>query len=826
MLSLILIVASLQVFAKTYYVATNGNDDWPGTKEKPWKTWGKAFNADVINPGDTVFFRGGIYYKDISEGESSWFYPYRDEQGGSGYKVSRYGADSNTMVYYFAYPGEEPILDCDSTEIPAGAAGSFYGIRADNISYCHFKGLTVRNVWAHNSTDYDEVECVGFAISGTGFIVENCKSYNVHGIGFRFYASHDSYVINSDAWNCCDSVYSIGIPGERGTGFSQNNRVDPNSSMQFKHCRAWLCSDQGFSSLDIGYVEYDSCWAFLNGGLGALGSGIKGGLIYDEAEIPLSRKITNNILAFNRYCGLNLNDNNHGDPDGAVSQSMNIFNNTIYHNGHYPWGDRQPSHGIALWRTSSSDSLQLTRVFRNNIAYDDETGPISVQLGALYTHSNNTWDSDVTVTDADFIGPIDSATIMDALLAPRKADGSLPDFPFFQLAEGSKLIDAGTDVGLPFNGDAPDLGVYEYQADSKKNNNYPSVRISSPADRSEFINPVSITIIAEATDDDGSINKVEFFNGNIKLGEKTSSPWSYTWNTIPPGEYIITVKATDNLDSKTTSSPVLVYVKDNTPPSVEITAPINGSEFLYPATIIINTETSDIDGSISKVEFFNGASKLGEKTSAPWSIIWNEVPEGVYNLVVTAFDDLDSKATSSPVSVSVRKNLSPVVEITSPSNGAEFSAPANIFITAEANDPDGSISKVEFFSGENKLGEKTTGACSFTWEDASIGEHIIIVKATDNDESTAISSIYVKISPAINLYPNPNNGIFTLSITEDFQDEYGWIFITSIEGKVVYNGIMQDEPMKLFNLSHIEPGVYVLKLFRDKMLLTKDFVKN
>ena len=45
--------------AKEYFVAVNGNDSWPGTKEKPFKTMGKA--ATLVKPGDVVTVRGGVY---------------------------------------------------------------------------------------------------------------------------------------------------------------------------------------------------------------------------------------------------------------------------------------------------------------------------------------------------------------------------------------------------------------------------------------------------------------------------------------------------------------------------------------------------------------------------------------------------------------------------------------------------------------------------------------------------------------------------------------------------------------------------------------------
>ena len=51
-------------------------------------------------------------------------------------------------------------------------------------------------------------------------------------------------------------------------------------------------------------------------------------------------------------------------------------------------------------------------------------------------------------------------------MGPRQADGSLPNISFLRLAAGSKMIDKGTDVGLPFVGTAPDLGAYEYGAAS------------------------------------------------------------------------------------------------------------------------------------------------------------------------------------------------------------------------------------------------------------------------------------------------------------------------------------------------------------------------
>jgi hypothetical protein len=65
-------------------------------------------------------------------------------------------------------------------------------------------------------------------------------------------------------------------------------------------------------------------------------------------------------------------------------------------------------------------------------------------------------------------------------------------------------------------------------------------------------------------------------------------------------------------------------------PAVSLTAPANGTTFTAPANITLSANASDADGSISKVEFFYGANKIGEKTSSPYSVSWTNVAAGSY----------------------------------------------------------------------------------------------------------------------------------------------------------------------------------------------------
>jgi hypothetical protein len=87
-----------------------------------------------------------------------------------------------------------------------------------------------------------------------------------------------------------------------------------------------------------------------------------------------------------------------------------------------------------------------------------------------------------------------------------------------------------------------------------------SAIITSPSKGASFSAPATITITASASEPVGSIAKVEFFQGSTKLGESTTSPYSFSWTNVPLGSYSLTVKATDNTGVTTISGPVNVTV--------------------------------------------------------------------------------------------------------------------------------------------------------------------------------------------------------------------------------------------------------------------------
>ncbi|WP_143477824.1 Ig-like domain-containing protein, partial [Pseudogulbenkiania subflava] len=97
----------------------------------------------------------------------------------------------------------------------------------------------------------------------------------------------------------------------------------------------------------------------------------------------------------------------------------------------------------------------------------------------------------------------------------------------------------------------------------------------------------------------------------------------------------------------------MVFAGPNKAPSVSLTAPANGATFTALATITLTATASDQDGTVTKVEFFNGTTLLGTSTTAPYSTVWNNVGEGSYTLTAKATDNAGASTTSSAVTITV-----------------------------------------------------------------------------------------------------------------------------------------------------------------------------
>jgi subtilisin-like proprotein convertase family protein len=91
----------------------------------------------------------------------------------------------------------------------------------------------------------------------------------------------------------------------------------------------------------------------------------------------------------------------------------------------------------------------------------------------------------------------------------------------------------------------------------------------------------------------------------------------------------------------------------NDPPTVSLTAPTDGATYTVPANITLTATAADADGAVSKVEFFQGSTKLGEDNSAPYTFQWDNVIAGGYTLTAKATDNGGAVTTSTAVAVNV-----------------------------------------------------------------------------------------------------------------------------------------------------------------------------
>jgi hypothetical protein len=88
----------------------------------------------------------------------------------------------------------------------------------------------------------------------------------------------------------------------------------------------------------------------------------------------------------------------------------------------------------------------------------------------------------------------------------------------------------------------------------------PVATLTAPENGSVWYLGDTINLTATASDSDGSVTKVEFYQDAIKLGEDTTNPYEYAWTGFAAGDYSLTARATDNDGNVGTSAAVPITV--------------------------------------------------------------------------------------------------------------------------------------------------------------------------------------------------------------------------------------------------------------------------
>ena len=351
-----------------------------------------------VAPGDTVYVRGGAY------------------ASSSAVRFDASGEDGN-YIHVWAYPqdDERPVFDFTG-------ANRGFDIRGD---YLHIKGMTVENSGDNGvyvkQASYNIVEQMVARYNGdSGIQMEDQSAYNL--------------LLNNDSYENYDPSNN----GENADGFAVKFGVGEGNVLRGN--RAWDNSDDGYDfwSLDDPDqqgVRIEGNWAFRNGYNIFGDTNFRG----DSNGFKLGKGNGPHVLVRNLAWGHNANG---FDVNGNAS-GVTVYNNTAYFNRgvNFQFDDDPAIDEQALY------------VLRNNVSLQ-----AGVRMDATVADDEfNSWNAAIpSARPDDFLSLDDTGAD-----GPRQADGGLPVLDFLRLADGSDLIDEGTDVGLAFAGSAPDLGAYE-----------------------------------------------------------------------------------------------------------------------------------------------------------------------------------------------------------------------------------------------------------------------------------------------------------------------------------------------------------------------------
>jgi hypothetical protein len=319
----------------------------------------------------------------------------------------------------------------------------------------------------------------------------------------------------------------------------------------------------------------------------------------------------------------------------------------------------------------------------------------------------------------------------------------------------------------------------------------PQVTLTAPTGIETYPAPASITLNATASDlEGGTISSVSFYNGTQLIGTDNLAPFSYTWNNVGAGVYTVSARATDNGGAISSSNSVTVAV-NGTGSNLALNRPgtastVTGSfvaNQAFDASATTRWESAYADPQWIYVDLGNTYNinrvkltwetamgrdyqiQLSDNTSS-----WNTIKTVTGNAVtVNEHTGLTGSGRYLRIYGTARTtaygyslfgvevygtggtvNTPPTVSLTSPANNTSFTAPATVNIAANASDPGGAVTKVDFYSGATLLGTDTSSPYAFSWTNVPAGNYTITATATDNGGLTANASVNITVSNVSN----------------------------------------------------------------------------
>ena len=285
-------------------------------------------------------------------------------------------------------------------------------------------------------------------------------------------------------------------------------------------------------------------------------------------------------------------------------------------------------------------------------------------------------------------------------------------------------------------------------------------------------------------------------------------------------------------------------------PAVSITSPASGSTFTSPASITINANASDADGAISKVEFFNGITKLGEDLTSPYSYTWSGAGAGTYAVRAVATDDRGGQATAQ-ISVVMNNPAGAIVYKDCNYGGYAISLPVGTYTLNQlmslgaVNDDISSLKvssgfEVILYQDNNFTGAaylfRSNFACLVSvglsggttvnlndWSSSVVVRQATTARAAAAPGDNGGVVPFIDYTTTMKILPNP--------VTSEMVIQYGNmgdvfdVKIVNINGDVVFTAprILSGQHI---NISNLKTGMYFLKINTGKETITKKLIKR
>lgn len=167
-------------------------------------------------------------------------------------------------------------------------------------------------------------------------------------------------------------------------------------------------------------------------------------------------------------------------------------------------------------------------------------------------------------------------------------------------------------------------------------------------------------------------------------------------------------------------------------------------------------------------------------------------------------------------------NIPPSVQITYPPDQSVFTAlDANLYVTAEATDTDGSITGMQLLINDEVVYTSLSDTLDYPWSNPGPGAYQLVTLATDDDGVLSYSdTIHVTIEDATathhppidgpcTLYPNPAFDEIHLNC-QPGSDPLEKVTLTNLQGKVIPMLVEGLDGELDLNMSTLSPGVYLL----------------